>query len=337
MRRGLDGFAGEAEKQLRYFETRNIPVYARVLRDVARLAETDPSVRGALERAWGKREFSVEYERPLLLLAAIRHDALADPRHPLARALAVEPNASDIEDDALRDALAPGRTAIESLETRFVQTNEVTRAIAWRLPLGRWENEAGIALVDLGCSAALNLVADRLALTWTDDTGKAIALARTSGVCTRIGLDRAPIDARDPKERAWLRACLWPGQSERHARLQDALTEAARAVENGEIDLVRVDANEMPDRLEEIAHRARYLLAFQTIFVEYLTGAERAEYEQKMRAFVHRHADRALWAELERAPEGQPGPAQLRLTTARGSRVLASCEFHPTSLKRFGP
>jgi hypothetical protein len=332
MMRGLEGFAQHAEGQARFFASRGIAVYARMTRDLARLAESDAVVHGALEEAWADRAFSAEYERPLLLLASLRMDALADPAHPLARALAADgEDDARVDDRALRAALEPGRPARGSLRARFVQTNEVSRAIAWRLPLAAWAGAPDVTIVDLGCSAGLNLVADRLDLAWRDGAGANILLAPTDGVVGRVGLDRSPVDVRRPSERAWLRACLWPGQKERDARLRGAMDEASRALDRGEMTLETVEAEAMPDVVEHHARRG-HVLAYQTVFSAYLAPLARAAYEEKMHAVLARNPGRVTWAELEGAPKGRPGPAELRVHTAAGTRVAASCEYHPSTL-----
>jgi hypothetical protein len=39
----------------------------------------------------------------------------------------------------------------------------------------------------------------------------------------RTGIDLSPIDAADPRQRRWLSACIWPGQTQRAATLSAAL------------------------------------------------------------------------------------------------------------------
>lgn len=221
-----------------------------------------------------------------------------------------------------------------------MQTNEVTRAIAWRLPLGLLPDDAPVALVDLGCSAGLSLVADRLDLRWIDDHGAPITLVATDRVALRLGLDRAPIDARDLASSAWLRACLWPGQVERHARLDAALREARAALDTGALVLETCDALAMPARLEalSVSRPTMRVLACQTIFAEYLALPHRAAYEEEMSAWVSRHPGRAMWCAFEtasRRDERDP-PAELVVRVAArekcGAHVLARGDYHPTSL-----
>ena len=48
-------------------------------------------------------------------------------------------------------------------------------------------------------------------------------------VVARVGVDLDPVDVTDPDEARWLRACLWPDQPERTARLEAEMALAATA------------------------------------------------------------------------------------------------------------
>jgi hypothetical protein len=209
-------------------------------------------------------------------------------------------------------------------------------------------------LVDLGCSAALNLVADGLPLAWTSADGRPLELPLRP-IVERVGLDRAPIDPRDETAARWLRACIWPGDHARRARLDAALSRASSAVAGGELRTHAVDAAEMPGRVESITcARARTpdtcVIAYQTVMADYLLPETRFAYEAGMRDWLLRHPGRALWVELERAPKCSPGPAKLRVhlaipgaavapgtprtpsnSTVR-TLVLGSCEYHPAAI-----
>lgn len=353
--RGLEGFAEEAEGQAQFFEAR-APVYARVVREAIALAGTDAATRAHLLDAWGERIFHARYDRPLLLCAAIHQEVQRDPSHPLATALR-EADPSAVTREAVAAALASAPT-LHTMRTRFVQTNEVSRAIAWRLPMAKLPAGAQVVLVDLGCSAALNLVADGLPLSWTSADGRPLDLPLRP-IVERVGLDRAPIDPRDEAAARWLRACIWPGDHARRARLDAALARASSAVAAGELQTYALDAAEMPGRVESITcARARdtFVVAYQTVMADYLLPETRFAYEAGMRDWVLRHPGRALWVELERAPKGSPGPAELRVhlavpaspgvpaapaapgtprtpekSTVR-TLVLGSCEYHPGAI-----
>jgi hypothetical protein len=48
-------------------------------------------------------------------------------------------------------------------------------------------------------------------------------------VVARIGVGRDPVDVTDPDDARWLRACVWPDQLERAARLEAEIALAATA------------------------------------------------------------------------------------------------------------
>jgi hypothetical protein len=107
-------------------------------------------------------------ERPLLLLAALRYDALCErSTHPLRQAVSDHSGRVEaVTPEAFAAALSPARTRVdEVLRKRAVQTNETTRAVVWLWPahlLLRAGERRSMALVDLGTSAGLNLIGDDL-------------------------------------------------------------------------------------------------------------------------------------------------------------------------------
>lgn len=321
----------DAEGQAKFFETRELGTYADLLRALGPLFEEHPEIHARVDHAWKDREFQANYERPLLFLAALRNDAQAREDHPLRSVLGDAAGGNALVDrEALARALDERAPFYATLRDRFVQTNEVTRAIAWRLPLARFDGER-VALVDLGCSAGLNLVADRVPVWWVDANQRGLSVADTGRVEARIGLDRAPIDLQREEEVAWLRACLWPGQQERRTRFDAAVAAAKSAISKGEMRVEAVDATEMPAWLERYsqAHPERVVLAFQTVFTEYLPADARRSYVEGMKAWVVGDPQSRLWVELERAPKDNPGPAELRAHFGGRSVVFASCEYHP--------
>jgi hypothetical protein len=158
-----------------------------------------------------------------------------------------------------------------------------------------------------------------------------LELAPTGRITDRLGLDRRPIDARDPLESAWLRACIWPGQEERQRRLDAALAEISSALEAGRVRLVAREALEFAEELSLLPQNT-FVLAYQSIFVEYLDAATRADYERSTQEWLHGRPGRALWVEFETAPPGEAGPVTIRAHTSGETFVLAQCEYHPASV-----
>lgn len=195
----LRGLLDDLESQREFVRDR-VPVYARIL---GLLPDVLPQER--LAEAWGGRSFGAWYERPLLILAALRDDALQEgPEHPLYRAIVGSAETADgsgtkmangtevpartgtatgtrtpagketgaraVTVDALREALAPGRPLWDKLRHRHVQTNETSRAVAWMWPahlIQGGDPSRRVHLFDVGASAGLNLVADALPRIWT--------------------------------------------------------------------------------------------------------------------------------------------------------------------------
>ena len=204
---------------------------------------------------------------PLLWLAALQERVLAlaeaGERPGLAEYYAsVRPGAARAPDAALESHLAEfierHRDALAAcIATRNTQTNEIGRsAVLWPIlqQLAETMGRARLALLDVGCSAGLNLGVDRWRYRYVDDaSGQTIATtppdrdprapeiacrvlagARPHAtavpeIATRFGIDLHPVDVADAAEVRWLRACLWPGDGERRARFDAAVAIAREA------------------------------------------------------------------------------------------------------------
>jgi len=140
---------------------------------------------------------------------------------------------------------------VHAIATRSTQTNEIGRcAVLWPVlqQLVETTGHRRIALLDVGCSAGLNLGVDRWRYRYVDDASGAtlaatppdrdprapeiacrvLAGARPSAtalpeIASRHGIDLNPIAVDDPAEVRWLRACLWPHDAERRERFDAAV------------------------------------------------------------------------------------------------------------------
>ena len=315
-------------------------VYARLQLELEALLcgpTADAAVTRRLERTWRTREFVAYYERPLLLQAALRFDALSNPgAHPLMRALRSEdPDPRFVTRLAVRSALDPDRLVPWlALATRKVQTNEVSRSVAWLWPTSLIPARP-IVLVDVGCSAGLNLVADGLELSWTGEDGETLEL-RPPRVLERIGFDRSPIDITRDDEATWLQACIWPGEHARLRRLEQAIRVFREHAPPPRIE--RVSAQHIVPRLRRIEAAAdadATVVVYQTLVRDYIDATERAHFEAELGAWLEGLAPgRAIVLELELPNDDRSPPAEL---TARpsGSRPisLARCGYHPSRLE----
>jgi hypothetical protein len=351
MRVGLSGFEGDCQRQREIVTTR-VPAYAELLGQI--LAHVE-KVAQWLEPAWRERAFAVWYERPLLLLASLRYDALREgAAHPLHRALVKGEPSAEISLASLELALAPERRALyDVLAQRAVQTNETSRGVVWLLPaslIAQVAPGASLALADLGASAGLNLAADGLPSIWSTGDSAPLSFGSLAGsseesaaralppVVARWGFDLSPLNVDRPEDARWLEACVWPGEHERLTRLSSALS-AFRVLARSASPprLYTASAVDMPPLLGELARAQApdtFVLAYQTIVRDYLSQEDRERYGAGMRDWLSVRP-RALWVELE----GTPGVGDLDLAfsltvhTHEESYELARTGPHPRVLR----
>jgi len=146
---------------------------------------------------------------------------------------------------------------VEIGRTRYTQTNECRRCVAllagvWATPLDRFH------LIDVGCSAGLNLALDMYRyrwgdLVWGDEASLTLdselrgsePAIREIEVLSRTGLDLHLIDPADSDDRIWLWSLVWPEQHTRRERLVAALD----LLEDCPIEFVRGDASQSLDEV----------------------------------------------------------------------------------------
>jgi hypothetical protein len=129
-----------------------------------------------------------------------------------------------------------------------------------------------IGLIDVGCSAGLNLNVDRVGITYSNgqslgDPSSPVQMSSSivgdrpvptramPEIVVRVGVDLDPVDVTDADDARWLRACVWPDQPERVARLEAEMALAATAppllLQGDAVEVVpdafaRVPANVLP-------------------------------------------------------------------------------------------
>jgi len=306
-----------------------VPVYVELLHALADAVRED-AVADLLEHAWSGRAFHTWYDRPLLMLAALRFDARS-PGHPLHAWTWPAPQVR-------RPALGPSLRAalalpsfLDSIRRRRVQTNEPTRAVAW-LWAATALDLAEVTLVDLGCSAGLNLAAPDL--SWSTPTG--LLALRPPTIRGRVGYDLVPGDVHDDDTVAWLRACVWPGEADRLARLDAAIDVARRCPHRV---LHAASLPDVPARLDaDLGDAPGFVLAFQTIVRDYLPPASRDAYRDGMFTWLSRHPGTAAWVELEHDPRGAPCLVEVHRYVADRlvSTALGTCGPHPDRVTPLG-
>lgn len=263
------------------------PLYTRIARAVAADAELLTMVQQAPPRA----------HQPNVLLAAVHALLLGGLDHPLG---AVYAGASDADPAPLFLALCREHwpEVLDLMTRHHTNTNEVGRSavIGPALTAAAATTGAPIALIDVGCSAGLNLVCDRYLLDYgaAGRTGPADAALRIEcsvaggappiadrlpTIGYRRGLDRDPVDVRDEEAARWLLACIWPDTG-RLDRARLAIDEARR-------DPPVIVAGDMVASIEDmVAAVPADLVAvvLTTWSVAYLSREDRVAFRERLTA-----------------------------------------------------
>ncbi|WP_369258933.1 DUF2332 domain-containing protein [Geodermatophilus amargosae] len=214
------------------------PLYERVAVALSRSVE---ALR-ALEAVPARRR------HPAVVLAALHDLALAGRAPALAAAYAAgdgEPAA----DAAIGTVLGTTDAVVDIAVRRRTRPDETGRCAVLYPAVAEAARRAGadaVGLVDVGCSAGLNLTVDRVGITFGDGPflgdrsspvqrscstvgDRPVPARAIPPVVARVGVDVDPLDVTDADDVRWLRACIPPDQPERRARLDAELALAATA------------------------------------------------------------------------------------------------------------
>ena len=214
------------------------PLYERV---AVALSESPEALR-AVEAAPARKR------HPTVLLAALHDLALAGRAPALAAAYAAADG--DGAADAAIDTLLRMTDAVVAIAVRrTTRPDETGRCAVLHPAIAEAAHRVGapaVGLVDVGCSAGLNLNVDRVGITYDDgqavgDPSSPVQLSSSvvgdrpipaqalPEVVARVGVDLDPLDVTDEDDARWLRACVGPDQPERAARLDAEMALAATA------------------------------------------------------------------------------------------------------------
>ena len=214
------------------------PLYERV---AVALSESEEAL-GAIEAAPARKR------HPRVILAALYDLALAGQAPALAAAYAA--GDGDAAASAAIDTLLGMTDSVVAIAVRrHVRTNGTGRCPVLYPAIAEAARRAGanaVGLIDLCCSAGLNLIVDRVGVTYSNgqslgDPSSAVQLSCSivgsrpiptramPEVFARVGVDLDPVVVTDADDARWLRACLGPDQPERAARREAELALAASA------------------------------------------------------------------------------------------------------------
>lgn len=333
---------GHLSDRLRRFSalvTDDSPLYARICEGAAE----DPTVHEILETA--------AYQQPAanLLLAAVHYLLLRGAGPALA---AHYPSVTDAQQPATGDPVTlfaafcrdHREELIEIVSTRTVQTNEVRRCTAL-LPAFGWvarQTQSPLALIEIGSSAGLNLVFDR----YRYDYGNGLVAGDPRAVVTlstelrggrdlpvdpfptvvwRRGIDLHPVDVTDPDAVDWLRALLWPEQSERMERFEAAVavarTDPPTLVAGDAIDVIGEITTSVPDEAT--------LIVFHSFVLNQFSPAARGELTQAIAGISQTRDVHRIGVDMTTRT---PRPPRILHTAFRGSAAettdLGSANHH---------
>lgn len=213
---------------------------------------------------------------------------------------------------------------------RATQTNEAARCAVLLPILSRLEGR--LALIEVGASAGLCLFPDRYSYRY-DVSGATVSLDPLDGPSTvsipcqisaeavpsrlpevvwRAGVDLNPISPTDLDARAWLRALVWPEQTERLTRLDAALDIAASDLPF----LVRGDLLQSVSDLVSKAPPGSHVVVFHSSVLVYVEKGDRESFTQIMRSmpnvtWISNEAERVLPRVEEQLAAPAPGQTVL--------------------------
>jgi hypothetical protein len=245
---------------------------------------------------------------------------------------------------AIARAAAKGRkAALAAFMGHEPQTTEVRRSICLLGGFLEVAKATGLPLscLELGASAGLNQSWDQFRYdlggraVWgpagspvsidAEWSGPLPALDAPISVADRAACDRAPVDARDPRQRRRLKAFLWADQFDRLARFEAAADLAVRnavVVEGADaVDWTRAHAQPRPGQATVVYH---------SVFWQYVPPQGRAA----LQAAIETHGAAAseaaplAWLRME-PPMDDLARMQLRLTLWPGGEERLLAEVHP--------
>jgi hypothetical protein len=214
------------------------PLYERV---AVALSDSEEAL-AAIEAAPARKR------HPRVILAALHDLALAGRAPALAAAYAASDG--DAAAEAAIDTLVGMTDAVVAIAARRQARADETGRCAVLYPAiaeaARRVGADAVGLIDLCCSAGLNLTVDRVGISYSNGQslgdpssrvrqsasivgGRPLPAQAMPEVVARVGVDLDPVDVTDPDAARWLRACVWPDQPERAARLEAELALAATA------------------------------------------------------------------------------------------------------------
>jgi hypothetical protein len=228
---------------------------------------------------------------------------------------------------------------------RRTQTNEPARCATLLPALALLPQP--LAIVEVGASAGLTLLADRYSYDYDGhvvagtDPGAPVLACQPRGavplpqgvpeVAWRAGLDLNPLDVTSDDDVRWLQCLVWPGETGRQERLRAAIETARRdppPLHRGDL------LTDLPDLVAK-APRGATVVVYHSAVLGYVRRADRARFAGTVRELG------AVWLSNE-GPGVLPGTgAQVRdahgfILVKDGTEPIAVTESHGAWLEWLG-
>jgi hypothetical protein len=296
---------------------------------------------------------------PVLFFSVVNFLLLDNPRHELAcfyPVLQQPPRPAREAYPAFRAFCLEQHEALRALLSGArLQTNEVTRC-ANLLPAFEVVSRRGarrpLALIEVGCSAGLNLLWDRYRYDYgCSSTGEVSSPVQVRcsvrgpiapplpavlpAVAQRIGIDLAPPDIHCERDIRWLRACVWPEEVARYHLLEAAVALARTALPH----VLAGDAIELLPALIADVPQEQTLCLWHS----YALHQGPAQVLGRLEALLREasRVRRIFRISLEAHPH-RGGWPHLELFIYQGGELrswewLANCEFHGQTMEWLAP
>lgn len=333
----------------RHFGVTDVKGASPLYEQVAIAIADSPAALAVVEQAPPQKR------HPTLIIAALHDQVLLGHAPLLADAYA----ARDVEraGAAAVDALiALADSVVATATRRQTQTNETGRGAVLYPAIAEAAHRVGadrVALIDVGCSAGLNLNVDRFGIQYEPTAvflgdhdsvvqlqcelvgPNAVPGRAIPEVVARIGIDLNPVDIENAADARWLRACLWPDQPERTDRLNAAM----RLASENPPRLLRGDAlDRLPDALGMVPAGALPVVT-TTWALAYFSLEDRLRFLRRLDEHGARHCTAWVSAEGVGIAPGIPtmGDSRLSAHSVVGLAVLGGTTMRAEAIGRCHP
>jgi len=290
-----------------------------------------------------------EQRNPMLVLATLHLAALRG--HDGLRSIYDDARHGRLEDveRAARGVLEVVHDSPELVSDelwRSTQTNEPGRSAVLQAVVvdvaDAWSDT--INVVEIGCSAGINLRFDQFPVRKVDD-GNPLTLVcedltaidrgrALPAVGARVGIDPQPLDLGNVEDRLWLKACLWPEERRRHDRF-DAVVGSYPGWPQATVLKGTVEER-LADALALFDENAPTVV-FNTWAAFYFTPDEQRGYFTEMTrrclkgnvAWISMEATTVKWPGVERGGAAHPKRASQIVVARPGSSPVRWGWCHP--------